>query len=274
MKVFISVDIEGVAGVNLPIQGRQGNPEYETARRLMTEEASAAVRGAFEGGASEVVVADSHSTMQNILPEDLDKRARLISGAPRAQSMIEGLDDSFAAAVFVGFHAMAGGRGVMSHTYNGGVFANIKVNGCSVGETDLFAGCAADFGVALIAVTGDDMLAAEVANSLPSVEAVIVKHCKGAWASDSLSPFVARGLIEKSVARLLRSKPIKQVTKDRSSRLSVEVQLTKQFYADACTLLPMIERVSAQSISFQADNYSEAVRTIQALSYLSSGVQR
>lgn len=181
MKVFISVDIEGVAGVCDPLQGRPGNTEYERARQLMTEEASAAVRGAFSGGASSVVVADSHAFMQNILPELLDPRARLVSGSPRTFSMLHGLDGTYDALILIGFHTAAGTFGVMSHTYSGLAFSRIEVDGRTMGEVELFAGYAAEMSVPLAIVTGDDFLAKEVSAIFPHTKSVVVKECLGVW---------------------------------------------------------------------------------------------
>ena len=129
MKIFLSMDIEGVAGVGEGLQGRRGNPEYETARRLMTQEANAAIRGAFAGGASEVLVADSHGPMRNLIAEDLDPRARLIQGKPRPLSMIEGVSGDHAGVLMIGYHAAAGNRGTLSHTISGLAFAGIELNG-------------------------------------------------------------------------------------------------------------------------------------------------
>ena len=127
MKIFISVDIEGVAGVCEPVQGQRGNAEYETARRLMTEEASAAVQGAFDGGATEVVVADSHGPMRNIIADQLDPRALLVSGKPRPLSMAQGLRPDHDGMVLIGYHAAAGEPGVLSHTISGLAFSRIRV---------------------------------------------------------------------------------------------------------------------------------------------------
>ncbi|MDQ3547246.1 MAG: M55 family metallopeptidase, partial [Chloroflexota bacterium] len=119
MRVFVSVDIEGIAGIAGREEGSQGNPEYERARRLMTGEASAAVRGVFNvDSEADVTVADAHGTFRNIIPELLDPRARLVRGKPRALAMIEGVQDGFDAAIFVGYHGRAGtGDSVLSHTF-------------------------------------------------------------------------------------------------------------------------------------------------------------
>ncbi|MDP6801357.1 MAG: hypothetical protein FI707_00800 [SAR202 cluster bacterium] len=128
-KAFISVDMEGISGVvHGDHTGRSGQ-DYELARRLMTLEANAAIEGAFEGGADEVVVNDSHGTMRNLLPELLDQRAALITGSPKPLAMMAGLDGSFDAALCVGYHGRAGTRGILDHTIHGGVVHDIRING-------------------------------------------------------------------------------------------------------------------------------------------------
>lgn len=273
MKVFISVDIEGVAGVNSAVQGRPGNTEYERARRLMTEEASAAVRGAISGGASSVIVADSHAFMQNILPDHLDPRAKLIAGSPRMFSMIHGLDATFDALVFVGFHTAAGTSGVMAHTLNGQAFSRVEIAGRIVGEVELFAGYAAEFGVPLVAVTGDNLLAQEVAACFPNAALVVVKEHISGWASESLSPTNSRQLIEDAIAVALSKHAKTTEPPLRATPFTVEVEMTRQFFADACCLLPELTRLSATRLSFESDSYGTAVRILQALSWIVTGVQ-
>ena len=133
VKIFISVDMEGVSGVVHRDHTARDGQDYEMARRLMTLEANAAVEGAFEGGADEVVVNDSHGTLRNLLPELLDARARHIAGSPKPQSMMAGLDDSFDAALCVGYHARAGTQGILDHTLSGGMH-DLRINGRSLGE--------------------------------------------------------------------------------------------------------------------------------------------
>ena len=116
-KVYISVDMEGISGVNSENQTSPAGAEYGRARKLMVEDANAAIRGAFEGGATDVLVNDSHGGQRNLLPEDLDPRARLISHSFKRHGMMEGLDESFDAVIFVGYHAKAGSpRGLFAHT--------------------------------------------------------------------------------------------------------------------------------------------------------------
>src|ERR1022692_2879586 len=128
MKVYISVDMEGIAGVATLDQVVRGGHGYERACVLMTEETNAAIRGAFDGGASEVLVSDSHGTMDNLLHEQLDPRARLIFGKPRGFCMAEGLTEQHDLALFLGYHAPAGARGVLAHTFSSH-FTGVRVNG-------------------------------------------------------------------------------------------------------------------------------------------------
>ncbi len=274
MKIFISADIEGVAGVSSALQGRPGNVEYENARRLMTEEASAAVRGAFKAGAETVTVADSHAFMTNILAENLDPRARLISGAPRMFSMVDGLDSSFDALILLGFHTAAGAFGTMSHTMSGTAFTKIEIDGRQVGEVELFGGYAAEMGIPLALVTGDNVLAKEVSTVFPKAKTVVVKDSLGAWATDSLSPKETRNLIETSTETCLTEGNIEPPIPLQTEAFFVEIEMTRQFFADACGLLPDIDRLSATRIRYKSQSYADATRVIQALSYIVLGVQK
>ena len=156
------MDLEGISGVNGNDQTSAGQPEYARARKLMAEDANAAIRGAFAGGATDVVVNDSHGSQRNLLPEDLDPRVRLISHSFKRHGMMEGLDETFDAVLFVGYHAKADApRGLFAHT-GSGVVRDLQVNGVSVGEGGMNAAMAAWYGVAVALVTGDDAAVEEV----------------------------------------------------------------------------------------------------------------
>jgi len=144
MKILISVDIEGVAGVFNVEQTRPGNGEYERARRWMTEEANAAIRGAFAGGATEVLVNDSHGSFRNLLADSLDPRARFVLGKPRYLGMMGGLDTECDGVMLIGYHSRAQGRGILAHTINSFAFARVTVNGRELGEAGLYGALAAE----------------------------------------------------------------------------------------------------------------------------------
>ena len=155
MKVFISADIEGVACVVSVEDGKLQGVEYERAREWMTGEVNAAVEGAFESGATEVVVADSHGHMRNIMAEKLHEDALLVRGSPRPGTMMEGLDESFDAAFLIGYHAMAGTpKGVLAHTYLGSGIYAIRLNGITVGEPGFNTALAGHYNVPVALVSG------------------------------------------------------------------------------------------------------------------------
>src|SRR5690606_16650190 len=133
MKILISTDIEGVAGVFHAEQTRPGNGEYERARVWMTGEANAAIEAAFDGGADEVLVNDSHGGFRNLLPDALDARARVVLGKPRYLGMMGGLEESCDAVCLVGYHARSQARGILAHTINSFAYARIFINGVELG---------------------------------------------------------------------------------------------------------------------------------------------
>ncbi len=161
LKVYISADMEGIGGVDTSVQVSAQGREYEKFRRLMTLEVNSAIAGAFDAGATEILVSDSHGDAQNIDIELLDKRVRLVRAWPRPLMMMQGIDRSFDAVVFVGYHAHEGqGTAIISHTFTGA--EDISLNGKSVGEAGFNAAIAGEFGVPVVFVSGDQTIADEV----------------------------------------------------------------------------------------------------------------
>jgi len=269
MRVFVSVDIEGIAGVAGREEGSQGNPEYERARRLMTGEASAVVRGVYTVDAeAEVTVADAHGTFRNIIPELLDPRARLVRGKPRSLAMIEGVQDGFDAAIFVGYHGRAGtGDSVLSHTFTG-TLADVHINGTSFGEIGLNAAVAGLYGAPLVLVTGDASVAAEVEELLPGTRTTVVKRGIGALAADSLHPERSCQLIEASVADVLRQGlQIAPFVVDGPVELEVDVSIPA--YADQAMVVPGIRRIAGRTLGYDAPDYLTAYRITRLIGALS-----
>lgn len=269
MKIFISADIEGVAGVGESAQGQRGAAEYPLACQLMTEEANAAIRGAFAGGATEVLVADSHGPMRNMPPDALDPRARLIQGTPRPLSMIQGLTSDFAGVVLIGYHAAAANFGTLAHTINGFSFARIEVNGVLAGEPTLFAGYAAEQGVPLLAVSGDDRLAAEIEVQFPHARRITVKSSIGVVVTNSLSPMRSRELIENEVRAAVKAAAEAPVEAPCKAPLTVRLQFTRQLFADAAAMLPWLTRLDSTTVEFTVKDHGEAIGALSALSLIS-----
>jgi D-amino peptidase len=204
MKVYISIDMEGVAGVATVDQIWRGGHGYPRSQALMTGEANAAITGAFEGGADTVVINDSHGTMDNLLHEDLDPRAHVIFGAPKLQCMVDGLLPEYDVALFVGYHAPAGGPGVLAHTFSPH-FLEVRLDGRPVSEAEINALYAASLGVPVGLVTGDEIICDVAEANLEGVVAVPVKKPHGWSATDSLSPSAARDAIRLGAAQAVAS---------------------------------------------------------------------
>src|SRR5207247_1862736 len=192
-SIYISVDMEGSGGITTVRQTTRGTDDYEWARRLMTEEANAAAEGAFDGGAVDVVVSDSHGDMGNLLPHELDARVELIQGTPKLPwSMMAGIDaqdgEGFAGAIFIGYHAGAATAGaILDHTYTGWM-ADVRVNGESWNETHLNAALAGTFGVPVLVAAGDQACCEQAEARLPWVRTVATKQGFGNRVGRSRSP--------------------------------------------------------------------------------------
>src|SRR5256712_9540605 len=212
MHVYISVDMEGIAGVVHESQTDPTTPafaaEYGRFRRLMTAEANAAVEGALAAGATKVLVNDSHWFMRNLVAEELHPGAELLSGDPKPSSMVQGIEDGFDAALFIGYDAGAGTRNaILDHTYADRV-AEVRLNGRAVGELGLNAALAGAHGVAVALVSGDAALAAEAKQLLgDAVTTVVVKQAVSRHAARSVAPAVAFRMIREGVAGVLNSQP-------------------------------------------------------------------
>ena len=253
MKVYISVDIEGVAGIVDRAQGSLPGIDYERGRRLMTQEAAAAVRGALAGGATEVWVSDSHGSngSRNIIVEDLPPDCWLISGDSRPMMQVEGLDKSFAALAMVGYHTRHGFSGVLDHTISGREVYELKLNGRPVGEVGLNAAVAGHMDVPVMLVSGDNRLATEVAEILPWTERVVVKEAIGRHASKALHPSRARQAIEDGLKRALgRLKQMKLFVIEKPVQADLTFKHTSM--ADGAVHMPGVERLNDLTIRITA----------------------
>lgn len=196
MKIFVSSDMEGSAGVVDWTQCLAGNPDYELYRGLLQAEVNAAIEGALAAGADEFLVNDSHSLMQNLRPDQLAGRARYLSGRHKPLYMMQGLDASFDAIFFVSYHGSMGGpTSVLSHTYNPRAIAEVRLNGTVVGESGINGLVALAHGVPVVLVTGDDVTADEARAVFPGVHTAVVKTAVSRFAADSMHPDQARELI-------------------------------------------------------------------------------
>jgi D-amino peptidase len=263
MRVFISVDMEGIAGIVHAEQTRPHAPEYERSCRLMTAEANAAIEGALAAGATEIVVSDSHWDMRNILAEELNPAAELIQGSPRPWSMMQGINEGFDAVCFVGYHARAGtSAAVIDHTYTGSIL-NVRLNEHLVGEIGLNAALAGYFGVPVALVTGDQQATAEAQELLGTdLTTVAVKQSVARFAARSVAPVVARQRIREATTEALRQRR-QPWSVPGPIRLSVDFMKTQQ--ADMAELLPGAERSAPRTVEFVHDDYLTVFRAWRVL---------
>jgi D-amino peptidase len=263
MRIYISADIEGISGVVSLEQCDQVSREYQRARHLMTSELSAAVAGAIAGGAQEVLVNDGHGGKKNLVIEELDPRARLVTGDPKPLTMMAGIDRSFAGAMLVGYHSRACSRGVLNHTVSGRI-RRFTVNGREVGEAGMNAGIAGYFGVPVIMVSGDDILEQEVRDFPGNVEYARVKVARGRYAAECLTPTAACDLIteraKRAVERLGQFKPV-----DLGSPVTIEVVWQVSSQADAAMMLPGAERIDDTTVRYTHPDYITAFHCFRAM---------
>jgi len=257
LKVLISADMEGVGGVSTwAVQAEPGKArEYEQFRRLMTQEVNAAIAGAVEAGATDILVADSHSGGQNIDVELLDKRARLIRAGPRPLGMVQGVDSTFGAVVFVGYHAREGAaEAVLAHTFTGTMV--FKINGMEVPEAGFNAAIAGDFGVPVVFLSGDQTICREARELLGPIETAAVKHAIGFYAAEMLPPEESRRLIREGVRRGVERRA--EIKPYRISHpVKLEIRFNDLLVAELVSYLPGVERPSGNTIVFTGRDMTE-----------------
>jgi D-amino peptidase len=265
--VYISVDMEGVAGVADPRQVRRGELDYETARLLMTREASAAVAGAVAAGAGTVVVNDAHGDNGNILPAELDPRAELFTGSPKLDGgMMKGVDEGFDVALLIGYHARAGTRGGnLDHTVSSAAFADVRVNGQPWSEADLNCAIAGQYGVPVALFTGDDVACGQFQQRHPAVAVVVTKAAYGNTVVRSLHPQVACERITRAATAAVQARAAAEVYRPEPP-FELEVDLVLSAQADRCGLAPGTERRGARTIALPC---RDAVAVRNALSCFS-----
>ena len=269
MKVLISTDIEGVAGVVSQQQTRSGNPEYERARLLMTHEANAAIAGAIEGGATEVLVNDSHGDYRNMPAELLDPRARYVIGKPRYLGMMAGVDDGVDAVCMVGYHSRAQGRGILAHTINSFAFARVSFNGTEMGEAGIYGALAGEHGAAVVMASGDDVFIEEHRSLFPGAVFVQTKRATGQTSGISLSPADSCAAIRAGVAKALAQRADARPLR-LELPLEVRIQTQTPALADLFCQWPDLRRLDGDEIAFNAPTVAAAVRMVNCFSAMSA----
>jgi D-amino peptidase len=263
--VFISVDMEGMAGIVHLHQVMRGMPEYERSCRLMTAETNAAVAGARRAGATRFVVNDSHGDMRNFLLDELDDGVEVISGADKPFSMGAGLDPTFEVAFFVGYHASVGREGaIMDHTYGGRTIYALRINGREQSEATLNAALAGSFGIRTALVTGDQATIDETAAELPGIEGVVVKQALGRQAARSLHPIEACRRIEEGAYRAYGQRAKRPLYRPKGP-FTLEIDWMNASMADLCVQIPGVQRAGGRTVRYRASDYQTCYQMLLAL---------
>jgi D-amino peptidase len=263
LRIFISVDMEGIAGAVTPEQLGPGGFEYQRFREIVTDEALAAIAGAREAGATHFVVADAHGNGQNLLIDRFPDDVEIVRSWPRPLHMMQGVDESFDAAFFVGYHAAATNvDGVRAHTFSSANYSSVVLNGMPMPEGGVNAAIAGHFGVPVALVTGDDVTVAEMVEILGDVEGVAVKQALGFHSARTLTPAAAQARIREGARRAIERL-------DDFSPYHLDgppvLELTFKSYrpAEVLAYLPIVERVDHRTIRFEATDMVEMSKFLQ-----------
>jgi D-amino peptidase len=250
LRVYISADMEGMAGA---VTGEQLGPsgfEYQRFREIMTAEVLAAVEGARAAGATEILVSDSHGNGQNLLIERFPDDVRIIRSWPRPLGMMAGVDETFHAVLFVGYHAGAANpEGVRAHTFSSANYADVRLNGRSVSESVFNAAVAGHFGVPVVLITGDDVTVAELQGAVPAVTGAVVKEALGFHSANTLTPAAGQALIRRQAEAAVRNRAA--VAPFRlESPVTLELMFKSYRPAEVLAYLPTVERAGARTIRY------------------------
>ena len=275
MKILIAVDMEGITGVtSWNHVDSTPHPEYQRFRRIMTQDVNAAIAGAAEGGADEILVADGHGYGRNILIEELDLRARIHQGTPSPFSMVQGIDSGVQAAMFIGYHAhMSTENAVLAHTWSCEHVSNVWLNDRIVGEIGLNGSVCGDFGVPVLMISGDQAACEEARQWITGIATVPVKKASSRFAAECLPPGVSQPLIrqtaKQAVAAFLAGQSPAPLTVALPVRITIEFLNTVM--ADTVALLPIIRRLDGRRVEFEAGSMREAYRLFRAAVSLAPG---
>jgi D-amino peptidase len=271
-KVYISADMEGVVGAVTDQQLGPSGFEYQRFRQFMTNEVNAAIEAAKAAGATEFVVSDSHGNGQNLLIDQLPQDITVVRAMPRPLGMMQGIDETFDAVVFIGYHSSTTNpRGVRAHTMSSATLAAVKLNGIPMPEGGINAAIAGHFGVPVVAISGDDAVVEEVQGLVPGVEGAVVKWSVGFHSARTLMPDAGYERIREAVTAGMAG-----LHAARAYRLEapIEVDITFKNYrpAEVLAFLPIVERIDAHTVRFVAEDMVEAAAFMQFLTSYSASI--
>lgn len=270
-RIYISADIEGCAGVASQSASFPANWEWTQARRWMTNEVVAAANAALEGGAAEVIISDGHGNAQNIDPDALPRRARLIRSWPRPHLQMEGIQDGdYTGAFLVGYHNGADGvGGVLTHTYTSAAFRSLRLNGVAASEGYLNAALAGEYSVPVLLVTGDQATIEDAKRYAPQAVGCVLKRSIGNRAVCTPSPAEGCEMVAEAAARALtlRPDPFRVAGPYR-----LEIDFVRREPAEMLTYLNGVTLTNPRGIAVTFDTIAEVMRFVAfAIFYNATG---
>ncbi|HEX7302772.1 M55 family metallopeptidase [Lentzea sp.] len=269
MRILISADMEGATGVTWTGDVVPGTEQWQRFRRLFTGDVNACVTGLLVGGATGVVVNEAHSSQRNLLLEDLHPSAVLLTGRHKPLSMMEGIRGDVAGVVFLGYHTGAGAPGVLAHTYLENSITGVWLDGVPASEGHLNAALAAEYGVPVLLVTGDNLTCVEAASTYaPSVEFVVVKECVSRYAALCLPPAVTSERITAAARTAMASAG--QVRPSPTAH-RIEIEFDASHLADAAALVPTVEHLGVRRVGFDAETMTDAMKAFKVVTYVAAG---
>ena len=265
MKILISADMEGATGVTWPADVEPGTEQWQRCRRMFTSDVNAAIGGLFDGGAEEVLVNEAHATMRNLLLEELDERAVMLTGRHKDLSMVEGIQQPDVSGVaFVGYHAGAGRDGVLAHTYLPNSITGVRVNGAPASEGRLNALVAAEYGVPVILVTGDDVTGEDAASYAPQAQTSAVKDWVSRYSAVCRLPRVTASGIRAAAASALKLAGRREPSRDPGG-YRVEVDVDAAQLAQAAAVVPTVQRTGERSVAYSSGTAWDMIRCFKAV---------
>jgi D-amino peptidase len=267
-KVFISVDMEGITGVVQPAQLGPDGFEYQRAREWMTAEVNAAIAGIRAGGPADVVVADSHGNGQSLLIDKLPDDVQIVRGFPRPLEMMQGIDDTFAAAVFIGYHASEWtANAVRSHTISSARLLGVKLNGAEVSEGIYNAALAGQFGVPVAFISGDRLAVTQLQRVIPAAEGAVVKEPLGYHSAMTLTPARGQAMIKDGVSRAMAKLSSMQPYRLKTP-IDLEVGFKLTIDAERAAFVPGVARLDAHTVKGTFPDMLQVTKLLQVLTSL------
>jgi D-amino peptidase len=270
VKILISADMEGATGVTWPADVLPGTPQWERCRSMFTSDVNAAVLGFLDGGADEVLINEAHWSMRNLLLEQLDERAQMLTGRHKSLSMVEGVQHGDVDGIaFVGYHTGAGSEGVLAHTYLANSITGVWLNGVRAGEGLLNAHVVAEYGVPVVLVTGDDLTCEDALGYAPGALKVAVKDHVSRYAAVCRTPARTaseiRAAAKEAAALAVRHDPV------RAGPFTVELEFDAEHLAAAATVVPGVARTRGERrVAYTSETMYEGIRTFKAVTTIVS----